>query len=209
MKQSFPPLGLRVLEPIRPVQDNTVITTPLFPNVNKLLVTLTASLLCAGAFGQGKLAFDNSDGNHLIYFSPDTSKLTPADATKWVNDHPLAGSGAYAGPGSTIAALAGSPSFTAALYAGTSPNSLGLQRTTTIGDSSLEGSVVAVNCTFASLQPGTPAWFQIQVYDSRADSAWHAWLAGEYAGISQVFQATPQPSAYSPLTQATLPGNST
>jgi hypothetical protein len=108
---------------------------------------------------------------------------------------PLAGSGLYTGPGSTIAALDGSPTFVAALFAGTSPSSLSLQTTTTIDDWYNEGSVVPVNVILAGLPAGTPAWFQVQVYDSRLTNAYSC----GYAGVSPIFQATPQASVYSPI----------
>ena len=182
--------------------------------MKKLLITMTATLLCAGAFGQGKLTFA-IDTSRLIYFTTDTTKLGPADANTIVADSPLAGSGLYTGPTydgvspGTIMSLEGSPTIIVALYAGISSNSLSLQTTTTIGDFDSEGSVVPVSCTFSSLPSDVPAWFQIQVYDSRANSAADAWNANYYAGVSQVFQATPQLSDYSPLTQATAPVYST
>ena len=46
----------------------------------------------------------------------------------------------------------------------------------------------------------TPAFFQIQVYDSRALSAADAWAQGNlYAGVSPIFQATPQAAVFAPL----------
>jgi hypothetical protein len=176
--------------------------------MKKSLLTLTATLLCVGAFGQGRLSFE-IDTSHLIYFTTDTTKLAPADAIAVVSGYPLAGSGLYTGDGSTITAVAGSPTFIAALYGGTSSSSLSLQSTTTIGGFALEGSVVPVNCTFASLAADVPAWFQIQVYDSRASSAAGAWNVNFYVGVSQVFQATPQSGPYSPIWQTGTPVNST
>jgi hypothetical protein len=194
--------------------------------MKKLLLTLTATLLCAGAFGQGKLAFDINFDN-LIYFTTDTLRLVPADRTATADNgggagpFPIAGSGLYTGPGSTIAALSGSPTIIAALYAGSSPNSLSLQTTTTIGDAALEGTVEEVHCIFASIPAGTPAWFQVQVFDSRGDAssavingvgggAADAWAhANLYAGVSQIFQATPSYSVYLPIWVPTAPANST
>jgi hypothetical protein len=161
------------------------------------LVLITATM----ALAQGKLCFCNNSDN-LIYFAPYTTCLAPGDATKTANGtgtvFPIAGSGLYTGPGSTIAALSGSPTIIAGLWAGTSSNSLSLQTTTTIGDANLEGQVVPVNMTLP-FPAGVPIWCQVQVYDSRATSAPAAWAAGEYAGLSQVFQATPSPSVYPPI----------
>ena len=171
--------------------------------MKKLLITATATLICFGVFAQGKLSFDiNSD--NLIYFTTDTSRIVSADKSIQANlgfgAQSIVGSTMYLGAGSTAAQLAGSPSFIVALYGGTAANSLSLQATTTLADSSNPGGVVAQNVTFASLPSGTPAWFQIEVYDSRFASATAAWaVTGMYAGETSVFQATPQASVYSPL----------
>jgi hypothetical protein len=185
--------------------------------MKKLLVTLTATLVCVGAFAQGKLAFAlNTTG--IIYFTTDTTHLLPAD-NKAVAGYQLAGSGAYGGTSSTIASLAGSPAFTVALYGGASAGSLSLLTTTTIATYGAEGQIVQANTTFASLAAGTPAFFQIQVFDGRAANTAAAWLTPNpsdplgllslYAGESAVFSAVPQASAYSPIYQAGSPVNST
>jgi hypothetical protein len=204
--------------------------------MKKLLVTITAMLVCVGAYGQGKLAFANGNEHegHLIYFTTDTTKLFPQDRNTVVDGFPLAGSGLYTGlaldnnvPG-TIMSLWNSPTFVAALYGGTSANSLSLQTTTTIDNWLSEGNMVPVNMIFGYNTPtplpgGTPAYFQIQVFDSRANAfspvingvgggatdAWAHWYAGEYAGESPIFQATPAPSTFNPIYQSSPPVNST
>jgi hypothetical protein len=196
--------------------------TNFLPSMKTLLITVTATLVCAGAFGQGKLSFDNGDFLHLIYFTTNTWKLAPADQTTTIDNSGfcggtslLAGSSLYTGltlsgtPG-TIMSLSGSPTFIAGLYGGTSSNSLSLQTTTTID--SLEngnpGGVVPVNVTCINLPAGSPAYFQVQVYDSRAANAMASWNAGYYAGVSQIFQATPSTN-YASIYQTTSPVNST
>jgi len=184
--------------------------------MKRLLITVTATLVCVGAFGQGKLMFQlNTD--QLIYFTTDRTHLMPADAGTVVAGYPLPGSGLYLGyyqnngstPG-TIMSLAGSPSFIATLYGGTSSSSLSLLTTTTIGNYGSEGQLNAVFCTFANLPAGVPAWFQVQVYDSRATSTEEAWGIGLlYAGESPVFEATPQSSVYYPIYRTASPVNST
>jgi hypothetical protein len=199
--------------------------------MKRLFITFTASLACVGAFGQGTLSFDSNDGSHLIYLTTDTSKLVPADRTTTVDDTeicggiiPLAGSSLYTGltlsatPG-TIMSLFDSPTIIAALYGGTSSNSLGLLATTTIDDLYYHGNpggVVARNLVLPIGFPvGTSAWFQVQVFDSRAGpNAWgggaaDAWThANWYAGVSQIFQATPSTN-YAPIWLPTSPVNST
>ena len=172
--------------------------------MKKLLVSLTAALLCVGAFGQGKLAFQ-VDTTQLIY-------MTTADVGKTVAGFPLAGSSLYTGAGSTLSSLAGAPSFTAALFGGATAGSMTLQATTTLADANMAGqlNLATANVTFPSLVAGAPAFFQIQVFDSRFASAAAAWLVPNmYAGETGVFQATPQTSVYSPIYQTQSPVNST
>ena len=168
--------------------------------MKKLVLTLTATLVCLGAFAQGKLAFVNNN-DQLIYFSYDKGKLVPADKDKVVGGVALAGSSLYTGVGSTIAALANTPTLVAALFGGTSSSSLTRLTTTTIGNSALGGFVNLVNValpssgTTGAFPSGVPAWFQFQIYDSRATSAADAWsVLNMYAGQSILFLATPQAS---------------
>jgi hypothetical protein len=153
----------------------------------------------------------------MIYFTTDPYHINSPDRNTVVDGFPLAGSGLYTGlaldnnvPG-TIMSLWGSPTFVAALYGGTSSGSLRLQATSTIDNWDNEGSVVPVNVILAGLPAGTPAWFQIQVYDNRAGSAADAWARPwVYAGVSQIFQATPQAADYDPIyAQSPSPVNST
>jgi hypothetical protein len=188
--------------------------------MKKLLITTTATLLCVGVFGQGKLACIN-DTTRLIYFIADTNRLVAADANKSVGGFPLAGSGLYTGSGSTIAALEGSPTIIAALYGGTSSSTLSLLTTTTIDDYINEGQVVNKNLTLNGFAAGVPAWFQVQVFDSRASAsapvvngygggAADAWAHfDQYAGASQIFQANPQAAVYTPIYLTSAPVNST
>ena len=171
-----------------------------------LLLLLTTTTM---AFPQGKLAFINNSDN-LIYFTTDTTRLTPADVGKTVGGFPLAGSSLYTGAGGTIAALVGAPSFTVALFAGATANSLSQVAVGALGNVDFGGFInPPVNVTLAGLPAGTPAFFQIQVYDSRSRDANAAMSAGLYYGTSPIFQATPQVSVYSPIYQRTPPVNST
>jgi hypothetical protein len=179
--------------------------------MKKLLISMTATLVCAGALAQGSLIFAiNSD--NLIYFTTDTAHLNPADVGKTFDlspqglggPYPLAGS--CASTDGTIPVLAGSPSFVAALYAGTSSTALSLQATAILDSwwSSNPGGTILVNANMAApISAGTPAWFQVQVFDSRANAgamvlngfgggASDAWAhLNWYAGESPIFRATP------------------
>jgi hypothetical protein len=183
--------------------------------MKNLLITIMATLVSVAAFGQGKLQFQNNTDN-LIYFTTGALDsrgfgfaLLPADAGKTVGGFPLAGSSAYTGPGSTIAALAGSPTLLAGLWAGLSAGSLSFVTATTIADVNLAGQINGVQATFYWLPAGTPAFFQVQVYDNRATSASDSWSSGHYAGSSPIFSATPQEAVYSPIYQTQSPVNST
>ena len=152
--------------------------------MKKLLITITATLVCVGAFAQGKLAFQLSSTT-AIYFTTDKTQLAPADENLMLGGISLAGSGAYTGPYSTIAALAGSPSFKVTLYAGATASSLAPVASTTINNYNYEGTLVQQDVTLADLPPGTAAYFQIQVYDSRSANAAAAWAAGQYLAKAQ------------------------
>jgi hypothetical protein len=175
--------------------------------MKNLLITIMATLVCVAAFGQGKLQFMNNTDN-LIYITTNTNFL-PGDGGRTVGGFPLAGSSAYTGAGSTIAALPGSPTLVAGLWAGASAGSLSFVTATTIADVNLAGQIVGVQANLAGLPAGTPAFFQMQVYDSRTTGAASSWGLGYFAGESPVFQATPQAAVYSPIYQTASPVNST
>jgi hypothetical protein len=170
--------------------------------VKNLLITITATLACVGAFAQGKLRFDiNSD--NLIYITSDTMRMMPGDGSKtadWgLGAVPLPGSSLYAGPNSTAAALGGT--WVVYLFGGTSAGTLSLQTTTSLADVSSQnfgGIDAPMNLTFAGLPAGTPAWFEINVSNG-----------GAYAGQSPRFRATPQLSVYGPIYETQAPVNST
>jgi len=179
--------------------------------MKKGLLTLTTLLISIGAFGQGKLAFQ-VDSTQLIYMTTDTFHMNLADLGKSVGGFPLAGSSLYTGAGSTVASLAGAPSFTAALFAGATAGSLSEVATTTLADVNLAGQLNPVNVILGGLPAGTPAFFQIQVFDSRFSSyadVLASWGVGAYAGETAVFSAVPSAAAYSPIYQASAPVNST
>jgi hypothetical protein len=188
--------------------------------MKKLLITMSATLVCVGAFGQGWVGFQN-DINNLIYFTTDTTKLLAGDVAKTADNgggagaFPLAGSGLYTGNGGnstagSIASLATPTTFIASLWAGTSSSSLSLMTTAPIADYTLEGQLVGANVVLPTGMPaGTPVWFQVQVYNAAYGSAGAAWAAGQYAGESSIFQATPEAASYAPLPQTTAPVNST
>jgi hypothetical protein len=150
--------------------------------------------------------------NQLIYMTTDTFHMNLADLGKSVGGFPLAGSSLYTGAGSTVASLAGSPSFTVGLWGGATADTLMLRAITTLADVNLAGQLNPVNVMLAGLPAGTPAFFQIQVYDSRfssfADVLAH-WGSGAYAGETAVFSAVPSAAVYSPIYQASAPVNST
>lgn len=177
--------------------------------MKKLLVTLTLAMVAVGAFAQGKLSFQ-VDSTQLIYMTTDFAKMNPTDVGKSVGGFTLAGSTLYSGAGSTAASLAGAPSFTVGLFGGATAGALTLQASTTLNDVNLAGQLTALNVAFASLPAGTPAFFQIQVYDSRFANAAACWAVNNvYAGETAVFSAVPSAGAYSPIYQTSSPVNST
>jgi len=174
--------------------------------MKKLLITIPALLFCVGAFGQGSVSFDLNDGSHLIYFTSSSSGLLPADQNTLVGGLPIEGQGAYTGPNlytgpgtgnGTIASLAGSPTFTAALFGGPTAGTMTLQTTTTLGDANTEGEVNGVSVYPTGI--GAVQWtWEVQVYaninpalgSALSAGAAAAWAAGDYAGASTPFTAT-------------------
>jgi len=168
--------------------------------MKKLLLIAAATLVCVGAFAQGKLSFDlNSD--NLIYLTTDVNGFKPGDATKTADGFgggPIAlpGSSLYTGAGSTAAALGGT--WVVSLMGGAAANSMSLQTTAELADASSSnfgGLAGPQNLTFASLPAGTPAYFQVDVSNG----------AG-YTGQSMLFQATPLSSVYGPIYQPSSVG---
>ena len=171
--------------------------------MKKILITAAATLVCVGAFAQGKLSFQVFSDN-LIYITTDATKMAAGDATKTADamaGAPVAlpGSSLYAGAGGTAAALGGT--WVVSLMGGTAANSMSLQTTTTLADASsgnFGGIAENIDTTLAGLPAGTPAFFQVDVANG----------AG-YSGQSIVFQATPQIAVFSPIYQTDAPVSST
>lgn len=171
--------------------------------MKKLLLIAAATLVCAGAFAQGKLSFQvNSD--NLIYITTDVTKMAPGDATKtadWgLGGGPVAlpGSSLYVGAGSTGAALGGN--WVVSLFGGTSAGSMTLQTTVGLADISsgnFGGIAANIDMGLAGLPFGTAAFFQVDVSN------------GTYDGKSIVFSAVPQESVFSPIWVTQAPVSST
>jgi len=176
--------------------------------MKKLLLVAAAAAVAVSAYGQGKLALANND-NQLIYFG---TSLASGDMGKTVAGNPLAGQTLWSGAGGTLSSLAGSPTLLVGLFAGATSDNLTLATTTAnIGALAFAGYInpqVAVE--LPGLPAGTPAFFRIDVYDSRNSSAADAWsMIDRYGGSTGVFQATPAAAAYAPIYQATAPVDST
>jgi len=175
--------------------------------MKKLLLTMAATLIAVGAFAQGSLIVVNNTDN-IAYFTTTVGNLAPADqATTWGGTFPIAGSGLFTGDGSSIAAIAGGPTFRGLLYGGTSASSMQLQTTSLMADIGNEGQIVPIApCTFdgksfgqVSLPIGSVAYFQLIVTTDPgnpladpAGTALTGWDTGYYAGASMVFTAIPQ-----------------
>jgi hypothetical protein len=146
--------------------------------------------------------------DNMIYFTTDVNHLATADQGKTFDvagagvggPYSLLGALAATGTGlnggsGSIQVLANQAPFIVGLYGGTSSSSLSLQTTTTIDGwgNSNPGSIVLVNANLlAPFAAGTPAWFQVQIYQSGYADTAAAWAAnGIYGGESQLFQATP------------------
>jgi hypothetical protein len=185
--------------------------------MKKLLITATATLVCVGAFAQGTLSFGNNS-DQLIYLTTDKTHLLAADGAMTVAGAALAGSSLYSGAGGTMASLTGTPSFTAALFAGPTAGSLALVATTTFLDVNFGGKLSPTPVVIAGAPAGTTYFFNFEIYDSRATSFANAQNTvnpanptgslSEYAGQSGVFSAVLQ-GVPSPIYQTASPVSST
>src|SRR5258706_11958837 len=117
--------------------------------MKKILVTLTATLVCLGAFAQGRVTFNN-DSLHLVYYTTDPTAINPADAG-------LAGRGPYSTNSPAGATLI------ADLYAGSNAGSLALVKSTTFTGSFAEGRWTAAATTLPNGLPASQTtFFQVQ-----------------------------------------------
>src|SRR5438105_5601801 len=125
--------------------------------MKKTLVTLTATLICVGAFAQGKIAFKN-DSVHLVYLTTDTALLKAADQSK---------AGGLPNAGGT---LPSGVTLVADLYGGTSSAALVFQATTSFSATSL-GVFNTVNVSATGVAGGTTGFFQVQIRDTAFPTA--------------------------------------
>jgi hypothetical protein len=141
--------------------------------MKKLLVTLTATLICVGAFAQGKVQFAN-DSLHLIYYSTDAGGLRPGDSA-------LAGKGVFGG------AMPGGVTLVADLYVGSNSTSLVFAKSTTFS-AVTKGRIVNANVDLpAPFAANIPWTFQVQVRDSAFATAAAAEAGASYFGYSPFF----------------------
>jgi len=171
--------------------------------MKKLLLIAATTLVCVGAFAQGKLIF-NVNSDNLIYVTTDVTKLSPGAAALTADNQfgagpvALPGSSLYSGVNSTAAALGGT--WVVSLMGGTSSSSLSLQTTASLADVSsgnCGGIASSLSLTLAGMPSGTAAFFQVDVSNG----------AG-YSGQSILFSAVTQ-NVYSPIYQTETPVNST
>jgi len=144
--------------------------------MKKLLVTVTAALVCVGAFAQGKVQFAN-DSLHLVYYST-AGNLRAGDAY-------------LAGSGPTASNMPNGMTLVADLYAGTTPSNLILVATTTFSGVST-GRFNNANITLPSpIAGGQTDWFQVQIRDNSYSNAAASEAGGSYFAFGDVFSTVP------------------
>jgi hypothetical protein len=139
--------------------------------MKKTLLSIGLTVMCFGAFAQGKINIVN-DSNHLVYFG---YALRPFDCA-------LAGT--------LVPATLGDDVFYVHLYgyAGTGAGSIALLTTIPMS-ASVPGTFGPFNWN-SPLPGGSPSTFQVRIYDS----------LGLLAGLTQVFTMQPSASiAYNSL----------
>jgi len=161
--------------------------------MKKILVTITASLVCLGAFAQGKLNFA-TDSAHLVYFDP--AGTAAADSTN-------SGKGVFA------SRMPAGANLVADLYAGTASSSLSLVSSTTFS-AVADGRWNSVGVTFnnPAIASGATAFLRVDIRDDRDPTAGASAAAGHYSGTSGLFSAVAQ-SINSPIYQHAAPVSST
>jgi hypothetical protein len=135
--------------------------------MKKLIATLTAALVCLGAFAQGKIGFQN-DSNHLVYYGIGT---------------PYEGQAVYNGnepPGVT---------FMADLYMGTTAGTLSLVSSTTFGAAPGKWNATSVRAPYPG---GTSVFIEVQLRDSNSvpPPIFTGFPYGTWWAVSQEFTFT-------------------
>jgi hypothetical protein len=164
--------------------------------MKKLILTVTVTLACVGAFAQGKVRLENNS-LHLLYFTTDTSHLLAADQA-------LAGlatlSNGQGANGTTLAVD---------LWAGTSSGALAKIGQTSITSGALGGTFTGAN--YSTVPFTGVGFFQVQVYSLAAGSfASASTNSNQYYGASPVFTSTTSSGVpYFSIVQLTTPASST
>jgi len=161
--------------------------------MKKILVTLTATLVCVAAFAQGKVNMANNS-LHLAYYSTD-GQLRPGDA-------------ALAGQGASSALQPAGVTLVVDLYAGATSSSLSLVSTTTFSPNA--GLWSGPANVIVPVAGGTAAFFRLDVRDGNFATAAAAASGGSYSGTSGLFSLVPGSSVlYNAVFNHSSPANST
>lgn len=148
----------------------------------------TFALLCVSTavFAQGKVSMVN-DGTRLIYFAA----TRPEDAGLLEEPAP--------------AVLPSGITLMVDLYGGTSPGSMVLQTSTTIGP--IPGMFGPVNFVSPNMAGGVVGFWQIQVRDAAFANYVLSVNGGSYGGFSAIFQGKAGSSLAYNLINNSLPNN--
>lgn len=163
--------------------------------LRNLIVLLVLSAAPSLGLAQGKIRFV-TDSLHLVYWSPNRSQL---DAS----DEQLTGQAYQTGQGSQP--------LTIELWAGTSSDVLTPVATNSFAGQTAPGTFPGMGVVLPIGFPwGTPAFFQVLVYDADAGSFSAASTTlGHYFGQTPVFQVTPGSTSYSSIVSHVSPAFST
>jgi hypothetical protein len=158
----------------------------------KMLILTVASLVagCVCAFSQGKVNFVN-DSLHLVYFDPFSVKA---------GDDVLRGQPVPTNP------TPSGTTFTAGLYAGTSPTALTLRGTAGFTSPGRFGPTIV---TLSDVPAPNSAFFQVAVWDASFANPLSAQSAASYYTFSQIFTANTSFIAPNSIVEHSFPVNST
>jgi hypothetical protein len=128
--------------------------------MKKLFVTAVVTLACVGAFAQGKVTFGN-DANHLVQFATDTTHLTSTYSSLSGLAVPQSGGASSINMGLfTVELLAGSTAGNLSVFSTVNGAAIGLA----------DGRFPNTTVTLTGLPGGTPAFFEVRIWEAAAGS---------------------------------------
>lgn len=142
--------------------------------MKKLIVIALTTVMCVGAFAQGRISLVNNN-NYLVYLSTDTTKLKAADQASAGTATPVSGT------------LLSGATLVAGLYIGTSSTAMSLVTTTIVGPGVGPGRIINAPYQSPTIPSGTIVFAQVAVWDNSFATVDAAQASAGYFGRSSLF----------------------